>query len=288
MILGIDVGGSFTRLGVVDPALNVSYFYKVKTQEVVEDFSAFIRNFVATIPLLKGVVMGFPGVVNPMSQSLIKIPNQPQLSSLDIAVLSQQINLPILIDKDTHLLFHYDRFQKKLDHTPNILGFYLGTGLGNIIVLNHQIIRGDHHSASELGHLKIRHHETHCPCGLKGCYETNVSGHYLKALHQAQFTTPYDRLFIDHPNHPLIQAFIDDFCEAMMIEIHLLDVNTIIIGGGVVHMKGFPKDLLVKRLNQSIRHDTAPPLAVHFTDDNPHNGVIGAAIWGYQYWESKL
>jgi len=288
MILGIDVGGSFTRLGVVDKDLNVFHFHKVNTQEVVEDFSAFIRNFVANIPPINGVVMGFPGVVNPMSQSLIKIPNQPQLSSLDIPLLSQHINLPILIDKDTHLLFHYDRFQKKLNLTPNILGFYLGTGLGNVIVLNHQIIRGDHHSTSELGHLKVRDHEVMCPCGLKGCYETKVSGHYLKALHEKLFTSPYDKIFIDHLQHPMVQAFIEDFCEAMMIEIHLLDVNTIIIGGGVVQMNGFPKDMIVKHLNQSLRHESALPLNIHFTDENPHAGVIGAAIWGYQYWEKTL
>lgn len=286
MICGIDIGGTFTRIGCVDDSLNVHGFTRVQTPTVVDDFSGFIKAHIAAYPSVRKIVIGFPGVVNPKTQEIIKIPNQKSLERLDIKALEKRFNLPIEIYKDTVLLFHYDQHVAQLKGYPNVLGFYLGTGLGNIIYLNHQIHYGDTFAAAELGHQGIKGNQSPCPCGLEGCFETVCSGHYLKYLHQTYFASiPFDALFSEYgqsSHRERIETFIDDFAFIIASQMHILDVKRIIIGGGVVQMTDFPKASLTQKINQAIRHEALKPAVVYWSQETPEQGVIGAAIAGFK------
>ncbi len=286
MICGIDIGGTFTRIGAVDETFTVHDLQRVKTSEIADDFSAFLKAYVKTHPSIHRIVMGFPGVVNPQTHAIVKIPNQPALERLDIQALGRALNLPIDIDKDTYHLFRYDQRKGDLLNHLNLLGFYLGTGLGHVMYLNGQIHYGDDFAAAELGHQALKHGEKPCPCGLKGCFETVVSGHYLAHLHETYFkTVPFDDLFrqtVDSDHRDVIDTFVDDFAFIIASQMHILDVRHIIIGGGIPVMKDFPKVQLVDRIHVHLRKSHLIPANIYFSENPTEQGVIGAAIAGYE------
>ncbi len=291
MICGIDIGGTFTRIGIVDSSFNVYDFKKIKTKTVADDFSAFIKAYISTQDSIERIVIGFPGVVNPETKKVLKVPNQKTLEHLDILALENELNLPIDIYKDTVLLFKYDQRFGRLKAYANVLGFYLGTGLGNIIFLNHHIHYGDFFAASELGHQGIQGSEKACPCGLKGCFETVCSGHFLKYLHSTYFSEiPFEALFTQYhqsDHREKIERFIDDFAFIIASQMHILDVKHIIIGGGIPSMKDFPKDRLHEKIDAFLRHPKLRPASIYWSDNDPMQGVIGAATLGYEK-ENKI
>jgi allose kinase len=91
-------------------------------------------------------------------------------------------------------------------------------------------------------------------------------------------------LFTIHRNDDLIKEFILNFAKAISLEMNIFDTPTIIIGGGVVNMTGFPKELLLKQIGEETREPSIKNnLNIMFVDDLPINGIIGANIVARRY-----
>lgn len=282
MICGIDIGGTYTRIGLVDHDLTIHAFEKHPSTLIIENFSVFLKEYISRHHPPSQIVIGFPGVVNPQSKKIMNVPNLKAAETLDIQQLENALKIPIHINKDTHHLFLSDQHALGVSNIPNVLAFYLGTGLGFVIYLNHQIITGDEFIAGELGHQKLKGIDAPCQCGLRGCYETICSGWYLKNLHQNYFKEiPLDQLFeaYTHSTHrSYIDQFIDDFAFVIASQLNLFGVKHAIIGGGIPQMKGFPKETLENLVKNKIRHPALKPIKLYFSESDDNQGVIGAAL----------
>ena len=65
-------------------------------------------------------------------------------------------------------------------------------------------------------------------------------------------------------------------------EVNILDPDFVFVGGGLVQMKGFPKDYLKERVIAHTRKPyPAENLNLLFSEAGPENGIIGAAIRGF-------
>ena len=60
----------------------------------------------------------------------------------------------------------------------------VGTGVGAAIILDGEIIRGEHNFAGEIGHITIDRHGERCHCGSIGCAELFMSGPSLARRYQ--------------------------------------------------------------------------------------------------------
>jgi glucokinase len=56
-----------------------------------------------------------------------------------------------------------------------VVGLFVGTGLGGGIVLDGEVVNGDHHLAAEVGHMVVVKDGRRCGCGHRGCLEAYVS-----------------------------------------------------------------------------------------------------------------
>lgn len=286
-IVGMDIGGTYTRIGIVDRQRNLHHPLILSTNELVEHFNetiiAYVEEHRANFPII-ALSMGFPGIVDAKTLEVIAVPNQHKLVGKDyLPELATSLGLPIYLDKDTNFLFTNDLYDLGLQDTPSVLAFYLGTGYGNAIRLNHEIFVGDHGIAGEIGHIPMRDVEDHCGCGGIGCVETRVSGTKLRKIQTDSFPDcPIGQLFTQHTSSSEIQAFIRDFALTIATEITLLDVSTIIVGGGVVAMADFPRADLEKHIHAYLRSDSLrDTLNVHYAHSHPENGVIGAALHAF-------
>lgn len=274
-ILGIDVGGTYTRYGLVVDSL-VSKMKKVETKSIL-DFEFFVVNLVDSFGVcIDAIGIGFPGVVT--NNVIVSVPNVETKIPLDIvARLNKKLKIEVFVFRDVELLFlqHIKKFE--LSALDNVIGFYFGTGIGNTIKLNGTILHGENGAAGELGHIPVLNNYLVCECGKIGCIETLVSGKALLKLQKELFPkTIISDVFFKHKNEKVVSNFILNMAKTMAIEINILNINAIIIGGGIVNMKGFPKDVLKSELKKHISQRTID--FVKFIDDDPKDGIIGASI----------
>ena len=73
---------------------------------------------------------------------------------------------------------------------------------------------------------------------------------------------------------------IDGMAFAVSTEINILDPDYLLLGGGVLNMKGFPR----RTLEELIRKHTRKPLPcgdlpIQYTEDDPDKSVIGGAVF---------
>lgn len=290
--IGIDIGGTNIRIGLVDSKGNLLHFEMENSKNILSDkpvdnLSEFIKAYInknVTYSIL-GAVIGFPSTVDKDRKVLLSTPNIPGLNQLDIVnQLEKLIRIPVYIDRDVNLLLQYDIYSNNFGEKGIVLGFYIGTGFGNAIQIDGRLLIGSNGSAGELGHIPLIKDETPCECGNKGCVEVYASGKRLQYLKDKHFPgTIVGEVFNKHSDDPIIQEYIEYLAIPIAIEINIFDPDYIILGGGVLQMEGFPYDDLQAHIYEHVRKPyPAENLKYYYSHADQTNGVIGAGIYGFR------
>ncbi|GGF29473.1 ROK family protein [Subtercola lobariae] len=124
---------------------------------------------------------------------------------------------------------------------PSMAYLNLGTGLAAGIVLNGELWRGSWGAAGEIGHIPIDPSGALCPCGQRGCLETVASGSGIARQWQTDDPKPAQSLFAaadaGDPHAADIRSwFIDGIASAVRILVLTVDVDTVVIGGGLSNL----------------------------------------------------
>lgn len=292
VVFGIDIGGTFTRMGVVSETRESLSVEKISTltnpQFFVDSVSNMYNKYIQQFDI-KAIAIGYPGIVDASSLSVVSLPNLSSLEGSDyLHRLKKLIDAPLIINKDTNFLLINDISHHNLT-SSDVLGFYLGTGFGHSMIMMGQLHMGTNYSAGEIGHLPLFEDSSQCRCGQFDCTETKVSGVYLRRLHQEFFPeTDFEDLFTYHGESSILREFIRDFSKVVSISITLLDIPNIVIGGGVVDMDNFPKVYFEEMLLSFLRSQKAKDsLKIFYSTNKPENGVIGAALFAFEILGGK-
>lgn len=235
------------------------------------------------------IAAGFPSVVDKSRRRLYSSTNFPGLDGVDIVgTLEDSLGIPTIIDHDAYYLLAYDIRQFHLPSSGAVTGFYFGTGMGNAIYINGMPFTGKNGAAAEVGHIQTGLSSRPCSCGNKGCIEMYCCG---KALEQLQGTcfadTDISELFTKWGDTRELDEFVRYMSVPVVAEINILDPEAVVIGGGIVQMKDFPKEKLVQYILEHARKPyPADNLEIYFSAPSPKNGIIGAGIVGFDRLQS--
>lgn len=289
--LGIDIGGTSTRLMLMNDQQQWVSFHKVTTHSWAraEDTLSALARLVSQVleqQPVSGVMLGLPGILSRDRQQVLSLPFIQTLDNQPVAArLSAMLGLPVAMDKDVNHLMLWDLLQ--LQQLPDsAVGLYLGTGMGNSLWLNGQFYHGEHGAAGELGHIPFGDSPLPCPCGNHGCAETIISGHWLSGWATEHLpATPLGQLFSQHAAHSELQAFVTRLAKVIALEMNILDPDTLILGGGVLSMADFP----LAELRAQIRHYLRPPitrsgLKIVFSEPGDRTGCRGACLAAQRYF----
>jgi len=293
-IIGIDVGGTNTRIAMGYENGHIENFYKTASPKLFSGGDAIgaleklIQNYLSenapgTSP--KAVVIGFPSTVDSARGVVLQTPNLPGLSDLPVSrLLGERLQVPVIAERDVNLLFWCDVNDLSLSKDGITVGIYVGTGIGNAIFFNGTPLPGKNGVVGELGHIPTIKSDRICSCGNIGCSECYASGRYLSILCQEHFPhTPMEELFVRHKDTPELKEFIDALACTIAAEVNLLDPEYIVLGGGVVSMESFPYEELLSRIKFYARKPyPAESLTFYRSKDAVENGVRGAVAWGYE------
>ncbi|NIF58272.1 allose kinase [Enterobacter sp. Ap-916] len=287
VVAGVDMGATHIRLCLQDESGTVLHCEKQRTADIIAGgvvcgIAHLLNERLGSLHArCRGMVMGFPALVGKDKRTIISTPNLP-LSALELnelaGKLEDALGCPVEFSRDVNLQLSFDVAQNGLQH-QQVLGAYLGTGMGFAVWLNGAPWTGAHGVAGELGHIPQGDMHLTCGCGNAGCLETVCSGIALKRWYDASPKTyEIGELFTFAAQAPFVAALLDHAARAIATSINLFDPDAVILGGGVMDMVDFPREALVAQTKRYLRRPL-PHDAVRFIDasSSAFNGAQGAA-----------
>ncbi|MBQ3603031.1 MAG: allose kinase [Clostridia bacterium] len=298
LTLGIDIGGTNLRMGVVNEKGEILSFSREPSSAFTEEnakdmLCEKIENHLAENGFtgkIAAAAAGLPALMSRDKKTVLSAPNVKGFDGLQFdESFEQRLGFPVFADRDTNFLLQNDIEKLGLHNEKNILGFYIGTGFGNSIFLNGEFYSGTNGAAGELGHIPTVGSDKKCTCGNRSCVETIASGKHLEELAARFFPqTDIKRVFKEHVNSPIINLFVQNLAVPIATEINILDIQLCIIGGGVVDMEGFPKEQLFDWVHFYARKPYPQKnLRLIFTKHNQQSGVFGSAVFAQKILKSR-
>lgn len=293
-VLGIDIGGTNIRTGLVDKDYNI-YNFTIENSDqfmtengAVEKLVKYVSNYIEqhkNFGNITAISIGFPSTIDITRKIVLSTPNIIGFNNVNIVDdFENTLGIKTYINRDVNMIMLFDMHNQKISNTGVAVGFYLGTGLGNAISINGNLLVGKNGSAAELGHIPTRNHDQPCGCGNIGCMETFASGKYLRTLCKEQLDNVHiSEVFLKYSDHKVIEKYIEDLALPICAEINILDPDYIILGGGVIQMDGFPR----KKLEDSIYKFARKPypaetLELFYSNTGQESGVVGAGIYAFK------
>ncbi len=182
LTIGIDLGGTGIKLGLVDISGNLLKTFRFSTpsksnpQEVAALIIEQAEALIQTVPKgrLRGIGVGAAGDVEP-GTGVIRISPNLRWHQVPLkALLSRRLKFPIVIENDANAAAWAAYVVEAKRKIPNLLCVTLGTGVGGGIVINGKLYRGASGSAGEIGHMTLFPEGVPCNCGNQGCLERYV------------------------------------------------------------------------------------------------------------------
>lgn len=292
-IIGIDIGGTYFRIGIQyrDGAFGgfavESSSILGKNDRQLENLTDYIRKYMEKYGTgkLLAISIGFPSAVSKDKKMVFQSPNLVGFNDVNIGdLLGAAFGVPVFVDNDVNNLLIYEIVERNLENSGIVIGIYYGTGLGNAICINGDILEGKHGTAGELGHIPVLGKTDACGCGNLGCMEMYASGKKLVEIQRRHFpATEIKDVFQCHGEEPVIQEFVETLSIPIAVEMNILDPDYIIVGGGVAGMEGFPRDALEKFVYQHARKPyPAEDFRILYASGSRQSGVKGAAYNAYK------
>ncbi len=185
-VLGLDMGGTNSVLGIVDARGHVIARTSIKTQEYKEIqqyvdalYNAAIQIIepVGGIELFRGIGAGAPNG-NFYTGNIEHAPNLPWKGIVPFSkLMTEKFGLPCAITNDANAAAMGEMTYGAAKGMKNFIMITLGTGVGSGIVVDGKVVYGHDGFAGELGHTVAVRSETAriCGCGGKGHLEAYAS-----------------------------------------------------------------------------------------------------------------
>jgi glucokinase len=183
--IGIDIGGTNTKFGIVNHRGEISHRGDISTTNHVK-IEKFIddlyENLLPAIKdaggedLIKGIGVGAPNG-NYYNGNIEYAPNLPWRGVIPLAkLINKRFNKPCILTNDANAAAVGEMMYGAARGMKDFIMITLGTGVGSGIIANGQLILGHDGFAGELGHTVIRPGgRLHWGTGMKGTLETYAS-----------------------------------------------------------------------------------------------------------------
>lgn len=305
VVLGIDIGGTQIKAGIVDEAGAILAARTIATPPDLDTFLPSLQDAVRWLleatALPAGVGIGCKGIINPDSTRVETLSGG--LHYLEGQLLSDLIGLPkdvpVFADNAARVALAGEMVWGAARGHDNVLMLTLGMSIGGAVVTDGRLLRGHCGVAGHLGHITVDPDGVLCFCGNHGCLETvfsarAIEGEAWSAVHRGCSST-LTRLFREQPQlascrtvfqaasegdelaQTIISKAIRGLGAALAGLLHVFDPEFVILGG---HVADAGADLLVplqeevwKRSRGLLGRDV--PIVEQEVADK--SGIVGAA-----------
>ena len=297
-VVGVDVGGTNIKLGVVGPLGKVIVRNSFATKpfassriKLIKALAQEIEASIITAGLTKsqiaGVGIGLPGLVDFEKGFVRFLPNIPGWRGVPLkSILQKMVKLPVYVDNDVKIITLAESKFGAGKGVRDLVCLTLGTGVGAALILNGQLYRGEDNAAGELGHMPLNEDGPKCNCGGFGCFETYVGNRALFALASRMMGKPglttQDMFILAKKGNKKALLFWETagrrIGNGLVGIVNLLNPRLLIIGGGVSNNERFLFKTItdtIRRRAMSLQGSAFKIKRANFKDDA---GIIGAYV----------
>lgn len=309
--VGVDLGGTNITTVVLDEEDAVLGRSKLKTPTtgdragVVEVIGASVYGALdeadVTLDEVAAIGVGSPGVV--VDGTVGGASNVPGfLERFSLAqMVTEHLDRPVRVANDVTAAAVAEHRIGAGRGTHDLLCVFVGTGVGGGLILNDKAYEGGRGGAGEFGHLVVRQGGAVCPCGRRGCVEAYAGRRAMVFAAERAVAAGGSTILFDvteekgkdrvtsgsfkaalERGDTLVADLLDDAIEALgagiASAVNLLDVDAVVIGGGLA-------DKLGERFRYRVDAATRPHLFLHpprvelvAAELGDHAGAIGAGI----------
>ncbi len=303
MILGIDIGGTTVKLGLIDPAGNILKRYEASVcydnyatpvlATVVREARLFSENCHAAI---EGVGVSATGQIDVKTGAVIGTNGKiPHYEGSEIKKeMACAFGLPTVVLNDANAAVLGEYFAGRAKGKRHVVMVTLGTGVGGGVIVDGRLLTGASGIAGELGHFTLYQNGLPCACGKRGCYECYAAATALSRRVYEKTNKRLDGMAIferlrsgDNTLNKIFDQWIDDIAAGLSGLVHIFNPEIVLIGGGVSRQE----DLLIAPLRERVLETVMPRFAEHLQIDRGvlgnDAGMIGAAAFWLESTAAK-
>lgn len=249
-VLGIDVGGTTMkaafrsaradgRLGGPEHAARAA---TPPDEAAADALGVFAESLIARHGPVDAVGLAIPGIVDDVA-GIAEFSVAPTWSGLPLReVMAARLGVPVALGHDVRLGGLAEGRIGAAARCGDYLFLALGTGVGGMLCLDGRPRLGPHHRAGELGHVVVEPGDAGAPCGCgqRGCLETIASASGISRLYQAATGEGVSAREVarraaagEKRAADVWMTAVDALATALLGAISLLDLELVVIGGGV-------------------------------------------------------
>lgn len=177
--IGVDVGGTSARAGVVDEHGRILDTAQAATPGGAPELDEAIVGVVERLRRRHHVAAVGLAVAGFVASDRRTVSFAPHLAWRGVPVadrIAGRLGLPVTLEHDANAAVVAEYRFGAARGTGIVTLIAVGTGIGAGLLLDGRLYRGAHGVAPELGHLRVVPDGRPCPCGRHGCWERYCSG----------------------------------------------------------------------------------------------------------------
>jgi glucokinase len=296
--LGIDVGGTNVKMGVVDKEGHIHDFHSYPTADwrntgrFAEKFAEAISFKLTQNKNIRKVGIGLPGTISKDRTTVLEVPAISELNNVKlVSILQSKVpDVSISIENDANAAALGELYFSKEKIEGDYIFVTLGTGVGSAAIIDGKIFTGGDGNGMELGHIVSRYEKRlEQNIGKKGMLDIAA-----RLLPEFKGKTKLDEQDVISATKLILAAESKDqlamrlfrevgeiLGEGLVASIRILDIKTILIGGGLSATFDYIKEGVDASLNKYLTPYYLDKLDVRKASLGNDAGILGAASLCY-------
>lgn len=175
-LLGIDIGGTSTKIALVSTAGDVLESVAVPTRGGPREFVASLANALAHVGPVDAIGVAVAGLIDDARLVMKFNPNIDWLQGFPLRdALHDAFRRPVVLDNDSNAAAWGEYLCGGGQGARRLLCLTIGTGVGGAMVAGGAIYRLSHQGAGDMGHVLVMPDGPRCSAGCAGCAEALIS-----------------------------------------------------------------------------------------------------------------
>ena len=265
----LDIGGTKVLGAIFNKEKEIVYRLKKRTREFgdsVENVEDLIIGVVNEMieesgidkKAFKAIAAAAPGVIDQEDGIVLTSPNLPWTNYDIKSAVEKKVGIPFFIGNDVNVGILGEYKYGVARGYSNIVGFFIGTGMGGGLILNGSLFTGNKYKAAEYGHMILDPEGPMCNCGQRGCLEAFSSKQGMSSYIRQQVSRGRKSLMADKiangvfrskamkkaiaANDVVAMEAVDRACHYLAVAtgnmINTISPDLVVYGGGIIEAMG--------------------------------------------------
>lgn len=297
-VIGVDIGGTNVRVGLVNEKLEIVNKETALTHEfrTAEELFIAIRLMIGFIDANRRankIGMAIPVPWRGDTEVIADATNIPYLENVSIrAIQSYFPEHEVYFENDVNVIAYLESEQGASQGSSHSMYITVSTGIGSGIILGNEILHGAHGYAGEIGSMIVSDQRNDDG---NETLESLCSGKALddesKRLYGGDATSShlFERyLAKDKSAAEVVALWVERFARAVASLMQTFDPDMFVLGGAVIDNNRWLIDQVIDKVKSKVLHNLRSSIRIASPAFGPDAGIIGAGYTALRQSQKAL